>query len=232
MEQEISLLKQEISRLECLNRLLLDRIMALEQLISPSGKGVGDNNSSLSPYNQMQGDNEHSLSLSNILQGDKEHYLSLSKNMQGDNERSLSLSNIMQGNKEDYLSPYNKMQGDKEGVLSPMDGSDGGEDVSGQASINNNNDQDLLLVKRIRQSLAEGDMKGARHKMIKHAAAALLYVSRGGWLDYHYAVKAFGYSDAGATKFIIALQRRGFLERKAGRRQIFLTEKGRKHLPG
>lgn len=124
------------------------------------------------------------------------------------------------------------MQGDKEDSLSPLQRNNGDKDVSGQAFNNKDTNPDVLLIKRIRQSLAHGDMKGARHKVIDHAADALLYVSRGGQLDYHYAMKTYGYKDAGATKFIISLQRRGFLERKKGRRQLFLTEKGRKHLSG
>jgi hypothetical protein len=217
MEQEISLLKQEISRLECLNRLLLDRIITLEQLISPSVHGVGGKESSLSPSIYLQGGKEHYLSLSNNLQGDKEHY--------------LSPCNEMQGDKGEYLSPFRNMQGNNSGVLYPLAQGDGDKSSSGHASINKDVDPNVLLVKRIRQSLAQGDMKGARHKVIDHAADALLYVSRGGQLDYHYAMRTYGYGDAGATKFIISLQRRGLLERKAGRRQLFLTDKARKHLP-
>jgi Mn-dependent DtxR family transcriptional regulator len=89
----------------------------------------------------------------------------------------------------------------------------------------------VILLKAIRKSLDEVDMKGAPHKMIPNVAKALLHISRGGNLDYNYVSSHYGYTKRSATKFIIALQRRGLLERRGGR-QLFLTEKGRKHLPG
>jgi DNA-binding MarR family transcriptional regulator len=89
-----------------------------------------------------------------------------------------------------------------------------------------------MLIRSIRRSLAAEDMKSLPWTVIANVAKALLHISRGGSLDYHYVSRTYGYTKRSATKFIISLQRRGLVTRKNGSRQLFLTEKGRKHLPG
>lgn len=218
MEQEISLLRQENARLERLNRLLLDRIITLEQEMSLGENGGGGNEASLPHYNIMQWGNEASLPHLNFMQGGNDESLFHRNIMQRGNEASLPHGNIMQGGNEASLPHPQTSAGDKYGAEGAL--------PSAPA------DPEVILNMTISKSLAEVDMKGAPHRMIRNVAKALLHISRGGNLDYNYVGSHYGYAKRSATKFIIALQRRGLLERRNGSRQLFLTEKGRKHLPG
>lgn len=214
MEAENTLLKEEIRRLQYLNRVLTDRLMAVEGAI-PHSQNLQRSEEAALPHSQnLQGGTETALPHSENKQWGTEDPLPHSENFQGGTEPSVPRSQNLRGSIKPSVPHSENMQG---GIAlfrlnASYDHSDG------------------FVTSYIRQQLRTEAMKGVRRKTIPHVAAALLHVARGGQLDYHHVRSHYGYSERGSSKFITMLLRRSLLERRGGR-AVFLTVAGRRHFP-